>query len=724
MQAKRNLAHRMGRWSGTHPKTAIFGWIAFVLVAFFVGNLIGTKTLDPSETGVGESGRAAKTLHDAGFEEPAGETVLIQGKNGPMSDATFRAVTTDLTQRLDASADVATVDPAQHSDDGRSALVSWDLTGDSADGIDKLPAMTAIVDQVERSHPEVTMDQAGGITFEKAIDDKLSADFQKAEKLSIPITLVILVLAFGAFIAAGIPVLLSLSSVFASIGLLGVASQLMPVSEQASIVMMLLGMAVGVDYSLFYLKREREERAKGKGALAALEAAAATSGRAVLISGFTVMIATAGMYLSGDADSFSFATGSILVVAVAVLGSLTILPAVLVKLGHRVHKSRVPLLSRLGKDKGDSRVWGWILGHVLRRPLVSIVVAGGVLLALAAPALHMKTTVTGAEDLSRSDFPVMKTYDKLTAAFPSEANGVEVVISATDVTSPQMTAAIDELGREAQSNPDVTGPIEVRVNDDHTVAGVLIPLVGTGTDDASMDALATVRDDLVPDTVGAVPGATADVNGGPAMTKDYNDNMASHAPLVFAFVLTMAFILLLMTFRSIVIPIKALVLNLISVAASYGLLTLLFQDGYGERLGFEQTDGIVAWLPMFLFVLLFGLSMDYHVFILSRVKELWDGGASNDEAVERGIKSSAGVVTAAATVMVAVFSIFASLSLIDLKQMGVGLAAAVLIDATIIRGVLLPASMKMLGKWNWWMPRSLSWLPSLGEGRAEVPATS
>jgi RND superfamily putative drug exporter len=488
--------------------------------------------------------------------------------------------------------------------------------------------------------------------------------------------------------------------------------------------MMLLGMAVGVDYSLFYLKREREERAKGKGALAALEAAAATSGRAVLISGFTVMIATSGMYLSGDKDSFSFATGSILVVAVAVLGSLTILPAVLVKLGHRVHKSRVPLLSRLGKDKGDSRVWGWILSRVLRRPLVSLVVAGGVLLALAAPALHMKTTVTGAEDLSRKDFPVMKTYDRLTAAFPSEANGVEVVIAAKDVTSPQMTAAIDELGRKAQSNPDVTGPIEVRVNHDHTVAGVTIPLVGTGTDDASMDALATVREDLVPDTVGAVPGATADVNGGPAMTKDYNDNMSSHAPLVFGFVLAMAFILLLMTFRSIVIPIKALVLNLISVAASYGLLTLLFQDGYGQRLGFEQTDGIVAWLPMFLFVLLFGLSMDYHVFILSRVKELWDGGASNDEAVERGIKSSAGVVTAAATVMVAVFSIFASLSLIDLKQMGVGLAAAVLIDATIIRGVLLPASMKMLGKWNWWMPRSLGWLPALGEGRAEVPATS
>jgi uncharacterized membrane protein YdfJ with MMPL/SSD domain len=725
MHAKRNLAHRMGRWSGTHPKTAIFGWIAFVLIAFAVGNVVGTKTLDTTETGVGESGRAAKTLHDAGFDPPANEMVLIQAKSGKISDAEYKAVISDFTTRLDAMSEVATIDEPQLSTDHRSALLSWDLTGEPADGVDKLPAMTAVADEVEAAHPELTVDQSGSITFDKAIEDKLGSDFQKAEKLSIPITLIILIIAFGAIIAAGIPVLLSLSSVFAAIGLLGVASQIMPVSEQASIVMMLLGMAVGVDYSMFYLKREREERAKGKGSLAALEAAAATSGRAVLISGFTVMIATAGMYLSGDADSFSFATGSILVVAVAVLGSLTVLPAVLVKLGHRVHKSRLPLLSRLGKDQGDSRMWGWILGHVLRRPLVSIVVAGGVLLALAAPALHMKTMVTGADDLSRTDFPVMKTYDKVTDAFPSEGNGVEVVIKANDVTTPELTAAIDQLGKLAQASPDVTGATDVRVNDNHTVARVMIPTVGDGTDEASMDALATVRNDLVPPTVGDIPGATADVTGNAAMTKDYNDNMASHAPLVFAFVLSMAFILLLMTFRSIVIPIKALVLNLISVAASYGLLTLLFQDGWGEKLGFEQTSGIVAWLPMFLFVLLFGLSMDYHVFILSRVKELWDGGASNDEAVERGIKSSAGVVTAAATVMVAVFAIFASLSLIDLKQMGVGLAAAVLIDATIIRGVLLPASMKMLGKWNWWMPRSLNWLPSLGEGRSpEVPATS
>jgi RND superfamily putative drug exporter len=724
MQAKRNFAHRMGRWSGTHPKTAIFGWIAFVLLAFAIGSVVGTKTLDQSETGVGESGRADKTLHDAGFDPPANEMVLIQARDGQLSEAAYQSVVNDLLTRLDASPDVAAIDPPQLSADHRSALVSWDLVGEPADGVDKLPAMTALVDEVEAAHPELTLDQSGMITFEQAIDDKLASDFQKAETLSIPITLIILVIAFGAIVAAGIPVLLSLSSVFAAIGLLGVASQLMPVSEHASIVMMLLGMAVGVDYSMFYLKREREERARGKGALASLEAAAATSGRAVLISGFTVMIATAGMYLSGDADSFSFATGSILVVGVAVLGSLTVLPAILVKLGHRVHKSRLPLLSRLGKDSHDSRVWGWILGRVLRRPLVAAVLAVGVLLALAAPALHMHTTVTGPDDLSRSAFPVMKTYDKLTDAFPNEANGVSVVVKADDVNSPAMTAAVAELTELAGKTAAVNGPVEVDVNDAGTVANIGIPLVGNGTDDVSMNALETVREDLVPATVGDVPGATADVTGGPAMTKDYNDNMASHAPLVFAFVLAMAFILLLMTFRSIVIPIKALVLNLLSVAASYGLLTLLFQDGWGEHVGLEQTNGIVAWLPMFLFVLLFGLSMDYHVFILSRIKELWDRGESNDHAVEQGIKSSAGVVTAAATVMVAVFSIFATLSIIDLRQMGIGLAAAVLIDATIIRGVLLPATMKLLGKWNWWMPRSLSWLPSLGEGRTEAPVAS
>ena len=385
MQAKRNLAHRMGRWSGTHPKTAIFGWIAFVLIAFFVGNLVGTKTLDPSETGVGESGRAAKTLHDAGFEEPANETVLIEAKSGTLDDATYRAVVGDLTSRLEASADVAKVDEPMLSEDRQSALLGWDLTGDPVDGAAKLPAMTAIVDDVQRAHSEVTLEQAGGITFEKAIDDKLGSDFKKAEHLSIPITLIILVAGLRRLPGGRHPRPAQPLVRVRLVGLLGVASQIMPVSDSASIVMMVLGMAVGVDYSLFYLKREREERAKGKGALAALEAAAATSGRAVLISGFTVMIATAGMYLSGDEDSFSFATGSILVVAVAVLGSLTVLPAVLVKLGHRVHKSRVPLLSRLGKDRGDSRVWGWILSRVLRRPLVSIVVAGGVLLALARP---------------------------------------------------------------------------------------------------------------------------------------------------------------------------------------------------------------------------------------------------------------------------------------------------------------------------------------------------
>jgi RND superfamily putative drug exporter len=445
----------------------------------------------------------------------------------------------------------------------------------------------------------------------------------------------------------------------------------------------------------------------------------------VLISGLTVMIATSGMFLSGDADNFSFAIGSILVVGVAVLGSLTVLPAMLVKLGHRVHKSRLPLLSRLGNRQGDSRAWGFVLGHVLRRPVVSLVLSVGVLLALAAPALHMKTMVTGPDDLSRKDFPVMNTYDELTAAFPGEGNGVSVVVKADDIESGAMQSAIADLQSRAAASPDVTGETTVEYNDAGTVASIAIPLVGDGVDDASMDALQTVRDDLVPATVGAVPGAAADVTGGPAATQDFNDNMASHAPLVFAFVLSMAFILLLMTFRSVIVAAKAIVLNLLSVAAAYGLLTLLFQDGWGERIGLEQTSGIVSWLPMFLFVLLFGLSMDYHVFILSRIRELWDRGASNDEAVEQGIRSSAGTVTAAATVMVAVFSIFATLSLVDMKQIGIGLAAAVLIDATLIRGVVLPSSMKLLGKWNWWMPKSLRWMPSLGhEGSVQAPAAS
>jgi RND superfamily putative drug exporter len=364
-------------------------------------------------------------------------------------------------------------------------------------------------------------------------------------------------------------------------------------------------------------------------------------------------------------------------------------------------------------------VWNAILDRVLRRPLLSLVLSAGVLVALAIPALGMHTINTGIQGLPR-DLAVMQTYDRIQAAFPGGQLPAVVVVEADDVTAPAVQQGIAALRREAVASKQFFEPVMVDVNPSETLATVNIPIQGNGTDDASNAALATLRDRVIPSTIERMPGVEANVTGTTAGSKDFSDRMQSRLPFVFGFVLGLAFLLLLVTFRSIVVPLKAIVLNLVSVAAAYGVLKLVFQDGHGEGLlGFESLGGITSWLPLFLFVLLFGLSMDYHVFILSRVREAVLRGERTEDAVAHGIKSTAGVVTSAAVVMVAVFSIFATFSQIDLKMMGVGLASAVLIDATIVRALLLPSAMKLLGERNWYLPRWLEWLPQVN---AEAPA--
>ena len=485
-------------------------------------------------------------------------------------------------------------------------------------------------------------------------------------------------------------------------------------------VVLLVGMAVGVDYSLFYVKRAREEREAGRETDAAIEAAAATSGRAVVISGFTVMVAMAGMYLGGISNFASFATGTILVVAVAVIGSLTVLPAVLSKLGDKVNRGRVPFLGRRRRSGGVG-IWSRILDRVLRRPLLSAIVSAGVLVALTVPVLGMETSLGGTDENSR-DLKVMQTYDRVQAAFPSEGSAEIVVIKADDATSTEVASGIKALESDVTARPALfEGKPSVELSPDKTVAVVTVPTTGNGTDDLSNRAVDALRDDIVPGTVGKLDGVQAYTTGEASATGDFNDAMIGHLPLVFAFVLSAAFLLLLVTFRSIVIPLKAIVLNMLSVGSAYGLMTLVFQHGLGESLGLG-TGPIAAWLPLFLFVILFGLSMDYHVFILTRIREAFDRGMSTEDAVAHGIKSTAGTVTSAAIVMVAVFSMFAMSSELQMQQLGIGLAAAVLIDATIIRGMLLPATMKLLGDWNWYLPRKLGWLPQVTVEPEVMPA--
>jgi uncharacterized membrane protein YdfJ with MMPL/SSD domain len=721
-----NLAARAGRWSAAHWKTATFGWVAFVAAAVLIGGAVGTKKLSSSDAGPGESGRAARIL-DRNFETPAAETVLVQSSTLTTRSPAFAAAVADVIDRVSAVRAVTNIrspldraNSDQVSADRRSAIVRFDIRGDPDKAADRIEPVIAAVDDAKAAHPALFIGGFGEATTSKEINERVGADLGRAGLLSLPVTIVILIVAFGALVAAGIPLLLSLTAVAATMGLVALPSQVWPVDDSVSAVVLLIGLAVGVDYSLFYLKREREERAAGRSESAALEAAAATSGRAVLISGVTVMIAMAGMFLTGDATFSSFAMATIMVVAIAVLGSLTVLPALLSKLGDRVNKARVPFLYRLQRPEGG-RFWGWVLGRVLRRPLLSAVVSGAVLVALALPALGMKTVVPGAEALPK-DLTSIHVYDRLQTSFPGEADPAVVVVKARSIDEPKVEAAIRDLRTRALASGRVRKPVTVAVNQARTVARIELPIVGNGSDDAAYAAVATLRDDVVPQTVGALDGVESGVTGSTASSKDFGTAMRTKAPLVFAFVLAFAFLLLLVSFRSIVLAVKAIVLNLLSVAAAFGVLVLVFQHDWAKGiLGFDYSGGVMAWLPVFLFVILFGLSMDYHVFILSRVREAYDRGMRTEDAVAYGIKTTAGVVTSAAIVMVCVFGIFGTLSLIMMKQFGVGLAAAVMIDATIVRGVLLPAAMTLLGDWNWYLPRWLDWLPTLKIDAAPGP---
>ena len=723
MEAKSNIAARAARWSAANRKKAIGGWLAFVVavLALVMGaQVIEQKDISTVDSFSGESQQAERALTDAGLR-PNEEVALIQSESLTATDPEFEQLVDETAAKLEATKHVTNVaTPAEGggavSDDGHSVLVDFEITGPDVDAGVNVVESSDTIAGLQTANPEFNVEQFGSASAEKSLEDTFASDLGKAGLISLPLTLLILAFALGGLVAAGVPLLLALTGVLATTALVAIPSQVFPLDSNVGPLILLIGLAVGVDYSLFYMRREREERASGKSLQDSLQAAAATSGRAVMISGITVMIAMSGMFITGEATFESFAVATVAVVAIEMFVSLLVLPAVLAWLGDRVDKGRFPLRKRYGRPAGESRFWSAIVRRVMRRPVLSAVLATSALLALAIPALSMTTTQTGTDDLPQ-DLALIKTYDRYTEAFPDEANVNEVVVKADDVRNGEVAAAIDQLVAEAGRSDTFIGPADITYSEDGTVAQIGLPSEGNGTDDASIAALNEVRDELVPATVGSVEGAEANVTGGAASTEDFNQVLSERMPLVFIFVLGLAFVLLLFTFRSIVIPIKAIALNLLSVGAAYGVLVLVFQNGWGESLlGFESNGGITNWLPVFLFVILFGLSMDYHVFILSRVRELYDKGMSTDDAVREGISRTAGTVTSAAVVMVGVFSVFATLSFIDMKEMGIGLAFAILIDATIIRGVLLPATMKLLGDWNWYLP---AWLDRLlpGSGR-------
>jgi len=705
------LTVRIARWSAEHPWRAIGAWILFVAICVGAGAAAGTKQADFDDNPSGELATYRSIVDEAGLDRPSTENVLISARDGDLDAARATTAANDVRTRMSALPQAGEVSEPIESPKHTAFLVNVEIAGDSDTAADRVDALLKTTASVQQRYPDLRIEQVGGESLGAALDETLGDDFQKAELISIPVTLVIMLVVFGALIAAGVPVLLAMSAVGTALGLSALVSHLIPATDNTSSMILLIGMAVGVDYSLFYVRREREERAKGAGHVDAVEIAAATSGHAIVVSGIAVTVAMAGMFVVNDIVFSSIAVGTILVVLTAMIGSITVLPALLAKLGRWVDKPRIPLLWRLSMRKpGESKFWRAVLRPSLNKPKTTLVLSVGVLAALAVPAFGMTLNAPSDADLPRS-IPIMQSYDRMTEAFPSTGASHEIAVRVPAGQTAAAKTALDDLvsrlgadrGFANDQPPQITEAAHGRI----FLISAGIPYDGGSA--AADDSLAKLRTDLLPATIGTVSGAEFAVSGETAGENDFVDSMNDALLWVIGFVLLLTFLVMLWAFRAPVIALSAIGLNLLSAGAAYGLLVLVFQNSWAEGLlGFHSTGGITAWLPVILFVTLFGLSMDYHVFVVSRIREAARNGAvTTRDAVSTGITTSAGVVTSAAAVMIGVFSIFATLSTIDMKQMGVGLAVAILLDATLIRAVVLPALMTALGKANWWTPRWL-----------------
>ncbi|MFD3790126.1 MMPL family transporter [Streptomyces cyaneofuscatus] len=695
-RARHNLAARIGVWSAHHRKTAVLGWLLFVVLAAGIGGATGMVEMSDAENGAGDSARAEQILQDAGLAKPAGELVMVSAPAAGDWKAAAAALT-DAVRDTGAVRDLAAPLP---SADGKDALITFAMRGDARTAPDRVQPVLDAVATVAKAHPDVEVHQFGEASAGKWLGDLLAEDFRRAEFTAVPLALGILLVALGAVVAALLPVGLALTACLAAFGLLSLASHQLHLFQTTYSVMFLMGFAVGVDYCLFYLRRERDERAAGRDAETALRIAAATSGRAVLVSGLTVMVAMGGMFLSGLLLFKGFALATIIVVFIAMLGSVTVLPALLSWLGDRVDAGRIPFLNRRTRHssapaaQGSGRIVARVLGPVLARPRLFAVAATVLLLGLAAPALGMKTETLGLEKQFGSDSQLSVAHRTITESFPGGPAPALVVVKAADITAPDVGEALAGFG-------------DVTVHRDRNIAEIEVPLPDGTT------GLTELREQRLPAAFDGT-GAETYVTGETAGSVDFNDQLRRGIVPVFAFITAVTFLLMLFCFRFYVIAVTSIALNLLSVAASYGAMTAVFQYGWGASLiGSEGVGAIEAWMPLFVLVVLFGLSMDYHVFVVSRIREARGAGQDNRAAIETGIRRTAGAVTGAAAIMVAVFAVFGTLSMQDMQQMGVGLAVAVLLDATVVRMVLLPSVMLLLGERNWRTPRGLWRLPSL-----------
>jgi len=740
---------RVAGWSARHRWPVFVIWfvatIGLFAVSLAAGGTNSVEAVSKTERSKYEAGEAYVVYSAAnasvGQQAPASQQflVIVSSADRTVADPAFAADVAAITARLAAvqsPVDGKTgpvlegvVDPIKAAAaPGAAGLISPDRTtvrivgrvpGDGPILAQRLEPMPALVAEIKAAYPAYRIHVLNNTLTNAEISTLINGGLDASLRLTIPLTFLILLIAFGAVVAAVIPLILAITALLAAFGILGLYSQIVsPVSPYASQLVVLIGLAVAVDYSLFMVTRFRTERRHGRDKLAAIHLASTTAGRAVFFSGLAVMISISGLFLLDDPLFRSMAVGTVSVVFVAVVGSLTFLPATLAILGDGVNRLRLPIIGR-DREEG-SGLWATLVRSVMRRPIIAAAGTAIALLIVASPVLRLH--------MGQADF----------TSFPDSLDGVQAVnllnekwpagsdldlsVVVTHADEAPTKAAIQKMTDAILAIPGLSGPPTTNISADGHVAFVSYLMAGGSNDVRNQDIVRQVRSTVVPSAFGGLPGVRALVTGDAAYTLDVVDFYAHGMPQVMAFVLTLSFLLLLVAFRSIVIPIKAILLNLLSTGAAFGLLVVVFQDGWlANLLGFKPGP-IEGFIPVFIFTILFGLSMDYHVFILTRIKEARDRGLSSNEAVARGIAITSSTVTSAAAIMVVVFGVFVTLELTIIKQLGFGLAVAVFLDATIVRSILLPASMRLLGEWNWWLPRWLDWLPHVTiEGESDEP---
>ncbi len=733
---------RIATWSARN-RWLVFGlWLVLTIGIFAVSIAMGgTKSESASNPGSSRTSESAQatTTYNAGVQTVASQSLYLIVTNPTVktSDPAFQATVSKITQSLAAATYTESgqskpifanvVNPFQLppaaqaglvSPDGSSVRIVATAAGTNSVVKKKLDPLKPIITDLKAQNAGYQLLTLNNAWINDDINEIVNHDLDNSLKITIPLTFIILLVAFGAVSAAVIPLVLAITALLAAFGLLSIYSQLIsPVSPYATQLVVLIGLAVAVDYSLFMITRFRNERRKGRNKHLAIEVASSTAGRAVFFSGVIVMVSLAGLFILDDPLFRSMAIGTIGVVLVSVIGSLTFLPAVLSILDNGINWGRIPYFGR-ERDEG-SGIWSRLVGGVMKQPVILGLISTLLLLAIAFPVLHLKLGLIDIDSFPDS-IEGVQAIKVMGQKWP-QGTTLQLTVVMTQANKPEVKAAMEKLQQAGLQIKGLSQPSSVNMSPNGVAGRVVWTMSGSENDQANQDLVKKMRQEVVPANIQSLSGVQAYVGGNSALVVDVVDTYTRSMPLVFAFVLGLSFLILLIAFHSIVIPITAILLNLLSTGTSYGALVLVFQDGwFGSLLGIKQTAVIESWVPVFIFTILFGLSMDYHLFILTRIKEARDRGLSSNEAVAKGISVTSGVITSAAAIMVVVFAVFVTMQLVIIRQLGLGLAVAVFFDATIIRCILLPSVMRLLGEWNWFMPSFLDWLPLITIEAEEV----